>query len=412
MYKKSTMKRFFGFSQPVFVLGIVSLLTDLSSEMIYPVIPLFLANTIGASTAFIGLIEGVAESTASLLKVFSGWLSDRLNKRKELILLGYGLSSITKPFLALATSGWHVLGIRFADRLGKGVRGAPRDALIADAVEPSDRGRSFGFHRAMDTTGAIIGPALAFMLLPLFNNNYRPLFLMAAVPALIGVVIIIMFVKDLKRPEERIRAEAIIETNTGKAKVKLSKDFIVLLIITGIFTLGNSSDAFLLLRAQSSGVATVHIPLIWLCFNLVYTLVAIPAGKWSDRVGRKTVIITGLTIYSISYLGFAFINSAWQAWALFGVYGLYYGMTDGVIRAYIADVIPKESRATSYGVYNFVVGVLLFPANLLTGWIWKVVSPEAAFSLGAGLSITAAIGFALFTKGNGSELLPKKELPA
>ncbi|MBI2092141.1 MAG: MFS transporter [Deltaproteobacteria bacterium] len=384
------MKKILGFSKPVFVLGVVSLLTDLSSEMIYPILPLFLANVIGASTTFIGLIEGIAESTASLLKVFSGWLSDKLNKRRQLILSGYGLSSVVKPFLALATSGWHVLGLRFADRLGKGIRGAPRDALIADATEPSERGKAFGFHRAMDTVGAILGPAATFMILPFFDHTYRPLFLIAAIPALAAVAVIIFSVKDMPR----ISNEAVKNIQGSK---KFDASFIILLGIIAIFTLGNSSDAFLILRAQNVGIKPLHIPILWLFFNLIYTVVSVPAGKLSDIIGRKRIIFTGFIVYSACYAGFAFASEWWHAWALFGIYGIYYGTTEGVIKAYISDIVSAEVRATSFGIYNFVTGIILFPANLLTGWIWKAYGATYAFGLGAVLACIAASAFALFS---------------
>ena len=392
------MKKMFGLPQTVFTLGLVSLLTDLSSEMIYPILPLFLANVIGVSTTFIGLVEGIAESTASLLKIFSGWLSDKLGKRKQLILAGYGFSSITKPFMALATAGWHVLGLRFLDRLGKGVRGAPRDAMIADVTDPGERGKAFGFHRAMDTMGAIIGPAAAFIILSFTNDGYRPLFLIATIPAMIAVGIIVTGVRDevkfagsspspLPSP---IKGEGV---RNGTLR-QIPRNFVFLLIIIGIFTLGNSSDAFLILRAQGIGVDVKLIPILWLFFNLIYTLVSMPAGSLSDRIGRRRVILIGFAVYSLCYAGFAFASKAWHAWLLFGIYGIYYGMTEGVIRAYIADIIPRDIRATSYGIYNFVVGVLLLPANLLTGFIWKTLGPTAAFGFGATLALAATAGFA------------------
>ena len=392
------MKKIFGLAKPVFTLGIVSLLTDLSSEMIYPILPLFLANTLGASTAFIGLVEGVAESTASILKVFSGYVSDKLGKRKQLILFGYGLSSFVKPFLAIVNSSWQVLGLRFADRLGKGIRGAPRDAMIADVTEPSERGRSFGFHRAMDTVGAMIGPGITFLLLLWFGTNYRGIFLMAAIPALAAVAVIIFAVKEIAPIISNQQAKC-----QGAECPKLSirnipPQFLILLGIVALFTLGNSSDAFLLLRAQNLGVSKTFVPLIWLFFNAVYTLVAIPAGVWSDKVGRRKVILVGLSIYALSYAGFALATNAWHAWVLFGIYGIYYGTTEGVIRAFIADVVPKEIRATTFGVYNFMVGVLLFPANLITGWLWKVAGAHVAFGFGAMLALTAALLFFIFTK--------------
>lgn len=414
-------KRYMRIAKPVFILGVVSLLTDLSSEMIYPILPLFLANTLGASTVFIGLIEGIAESTASLLKVFSGWLSDRLGKRKQLILAGYGFSSIVKPFFAIATSAWQVLGFRFLDRLGKGIRGAPRDAMIADVTEPSERGRAFGFHRAMDTVGAILGPGVTFVLLAVFHGSYRPIFLLSAIPAFIAVAVIIFMVREnvqknpphppLSKGGDTVVPPFVKGGEGGFGFKQLPRNFIILLIIIGVFTLGNSSDAFLLLRAQGVGVSAGLIPLLWLFFNLTYTLTSIPAGSLSDRIGRKTVIIGGFVVYALSYAGFAFAKSPWHAWALFGIYGLYYGMTEGVLRAYIADVVPASIRATSFGVFNFVTGVLLFPANLLTGWIWKAYGATAAFGLGASLAIIAAAGFAVFSSLCGRSTKPMLQEP-
>ncbi|MCK4404117.1 MAG: MFS transporter [candidate division Zixibacteria bacterium] len=371
----------------VLVLGLVSFLTDASSDMIYPVLPLFLSDVLGSSVLFIGLIEGVAESTASILKIFSGWLSDKLGKRKFLVGLGYGLSSLGKPALSVVTAGWHVLLLRFADRFGKGVRTSPRDALIADSAPEERRGLSYGFHRAMDSAGAVVGPLLAFLFLPLVNENYRILFLIASVPAILAVLILILFVKERKRLKEKI---------TRLAKPGLSRfdpKFKVFILGATIFTLGNSSDAFLFLRAKDLNIDLVYIPILWLVLNLVYALVASPAGALSDRIGRKNLIVSGLLIYTLVYLGFAFATRSIHVWILFGIYGLYYGLANGVMRAYVADLVGEEKRATAFGVYHGAVGLTALPASLIFGWLWQSAGVSVAFGFGAALALLALLIF-------------------
>ena len=367
----------------IFVLGLVSFLTDVSSDMIYPILPVFLSDVLGSSKLFIGLIEGVAESTASILKVFSGWLSDKLGKRKFLVSLGYGLSSLGKPLLSLVTAGWQVLGLRFMDRFGKGVRTSPRDAMIADSSLSEKRGLSFGFHRAMDSFGAVIGPLLAFLFLPLVNRNYRTLFLIASIPAFLSVLLLILFVKEKKRVKEKI---------PSLTKLKLSQfspKFKIFVFGVTIFTLGNSSDAFLFLRAKSLNIDVVYIPILWLVLNLVYTLVSLPAGWLSDRIGRKNLILSGLFVYALVYLGFAFATQSYHAWLLFAFYGVYYGLTNGTMRAQVADLVEQDKRATAYGIYHGAVGVTALPASLIFGWLWQSVGVSFAFCLGAGLALLA-----------------------
>jgi MFS family permease len=371
----------------VLILGIVSFLTDVSSDMIYPLLPIFLSDVLHSSKIFIGLIEGVAESTASILKVFSGWLSDRLGKRKFLISLGYGLSSLGKPILSVVTAGWQVLGLRFLDRFGKGVRTSPRDAMIADSTPPESRGLSYGFHRAMDSGGAVLGPLLAFLFLPLVNKNYRHLFLIAAIPAVISVLILILFVKESKKVKEKI-------TTLTKAKLAhFHPKFKIFLIGATIFTLGNSSDAFLFLRAKGLNINVVYIPILWLILNLVYALVSSPAGVLSDKIGRKNLIISGLFIYSLVYLGFAFATRSLHAWILFAVYGLYYGLADGTMRAYVADLVEEEKRATAFGIYHGAVGLTALPASLIFGWLWQTAGTPVAFGFGAFLAFLAMLIF-------------------
>ena len=369
----------------VLILGLVSFLTDASSDMIYPLLPLFLSDVLGSSMLFIGLIEGVAESTASILKIFSGWLSDRLGKRKLLVALGYGISSAGKPILSLVTAGWHVLLLRFGDRFGKGVRTSPRDALIADSASEERRGLAYGFHRAMDSAGAVVGPLLAFLLLPLVNENYRALFLIASIPAVLAVLILILFVKEGKSFKEKI---------TSLTRPKLSDfgpKFRIFIVGVVLFSLGNSSDAFLFIRAKGLNVELIHIPILWLILHLVYTLVSSPAGALSDRIGRKNLIISGLFIYSLAYAGFAFATRSVHVWILFGVYGLYYGLANGTMRALVADLAGEKRRALAFGVYHGAMGLTALPASLLFGWIWQSLGVSAAFGFGAVLAFLALL---------------------
>jgi MFS family permease len=379
-----------GASGNVVTLGLVSLFQDISSEMIYPLLPLFLANVLGADKAVIGLIEGVAESTASLLKVFSGWLSDRSGRRKAWAVGGYTLSALVKPAIALATTWPFVLVVRFLDRLGKGVRTAPRDALLAASTPAESRGRAFGLHRAMDTSGAILGPLLAFALLPVFSGDYRPVFALTLIPGLISVALLVFLVRE--RQVGRSEGE---RPGLRLSLAPFDRSFRLFLLAVVVFSLGNSSDAFLLLRADATGVPGVQIPLLWLVFNVVYTLASIPAGALSDRIGRRAVIIGGYAVFALVYLGFAGARVAWQIWLLFATYGLYYGLTDGVQRAYAADLVPAHLRGTAFGLYHTLTGLALFPASLIAGWLWQTVGVPAPFIYGATMSGLAVTIFLL-----------------
>ncbi len=368
----------------VVYLGLVSFLTDVSSDMIYPILPLFLTEILGVTFVFIGLIEGIAEGTSSILKVVSGFWSDRVGKRKGLIIFGYSLSALGKPLLSVASAGWHVLLIRFLDRFGKGVRTSPRDALIADSA-PDRKGIYFGLHRAMDSSGAMVGPLLAFLLLPLLKNNYRTLFLLAAIPAILSVFVLIFLVKEKRRG---------MPLNDTRFKLKLSafdRRFKLFLLVTLIFSLGNSTDAFLMLRAKDVGVGLVMLPLLWLVVNLVYTLFSIPAGYLSDRAGRKIVILFALLIYSLTYLGFAWANKTFQVWLLFAFYGLYYGFANGTMRAFVADLVPGDKKATAYGIFHGTLGFTALPASLIFGFLWQTMGASYAFLLGAVLAMIAGV---------------------
>lgn len=377
----------------VFILGLISLFTDISSQMIYPLLPIFLSSVLGVSTAFIGLLEGLAESTASIAKVFSGWYSDKLKKRKPIILFGYGLSTIGKPFLYLATLGWHVLIVRFIDRVGKGIRTSPRDALVADSSIPEQRGKAFGIQRAMDRMGAFLGPLIAFAILPLLNNNLRLVFLLALFPALIAVFIIIFFLKDKPHIHDPSRP-------AKSFSIKhLNRDFKIFIFILAIFTLGNSSNAFLILRARDLGITIVFIPILWFMYNVVSSASSIPLGIFSDRIGRRKTTLLGFFVYAVVYLGFAFSNTQSLIWIFMGLYGVYYGLSEGVLRAYVADLIKdKSSLATAYGIYHTVVGLCMLPASLIMGILWQQFGATVAFGLGAGLSLIAALALVLLIR--------------
>jgi len=404
-------KRIFGLNPNVFFLGLVSFLTDVSSEMIFTLLPLFLANILGAAAVVIGFIEGVAESTASLLKLFSGWLSDRLGKRKSLAIIGYGLSTLAKPFMYVATTWGLVLGVRFADRLGKGVRTAPRDALVADSVSAMERGKAFGFHRAMDTSGAALGlvaaAAVVFLLqkgtLELVRNTYQWLVLIGIIPAVLALFVF-FFVREARKgssPQSRSDSkttESYLDRSSRDAKAGFDNRFKLFLGIMFLFTLGNSSDAFLILRAQNLGNCVLYILLMLVLFNIIYSTVAIPAGILSDKLGRRRIIVLGWLVYALTYLGFAMTSASWQIWLLFALYGVYYGLAEGVARAFVADLVPEDRRGTAYGLFHGVVGITLLPASVTAGWLWQVISPAAPFYFGAGLAFLAMIGLLVLVR--------------
>ena len=366
----------------ILFLGLISMFTDLSTEMVYPVIPIFLKDVLRVQPLFIGLIEAIAESTASILKTFSGYMSDRLKKRKMFILTGYSLSALVKPLLVFATQGWHVLMVRFSDRVGKGIRTAPRDALIADSAQNTYWGRTYGFHRAMDTLGAMLGPLAAFVILFFSHQNYRLLFGLAIIPGVVAILLIIIGVKDIIP-----QVKSVFRFSFRTMDVRLK----VFLIIMVIFTLGNSSDAFLILRARNIGVSATLIPLLWFTFNVSYFLWAYPAGALSDRIGRRKTILLGFLIFSACYTGFALAHSSIIIWFVFVIYGLYYGFTEGNLRAYVADLTNPEIRATVFGVFHTVIGITLLPANLLMGFLWQEFGFQTALLLGASLSLISGL---------------------
>ncbi len=383
-------KKPFGFGKNVTITGFVSFFMDVSSEMIYPLVPLFLANTLGVNKSLIGLIEGIAESTASLLKVFSGWYSDRIGNRKWLMAGGYGIATLSRPFVALA-SGWHqVLGSRFLDRFGKGVRTAPRDAIIAESTGKAYLGRAFSFHRSMDTMGAVVGPGLAFFFLGLFSNDYRKIFWLSMIPGIIAVLLIVFFITEKKKT-------AALQTERPKLTLAhFDWKFKSFVVIATVFAVGNSSDVFLILRAQQVGIPTVTIPLVYLLFNLVYSLSAVPAGMAADKFGRKRLILMGFILFAILYYGFAVASGTKAIWILFGFYGLFMGLTEGIQKAFLATIIPQDFKATAFGVYTTAVGLAMFPASLIGGWLWDHVSPAATFYFGASTAAVSAVLFTVF----------------
>lgn len=379
-------RKIWGFPRNVFFMGWVSFFTDISSEMIAAVLPLFLENVIGASKTTIGIIEGIAESTASLLKVLSGWLSDLFKSRKPLAVGGYSLSTVAKGFLPFAASAFAVFAFRFFDRVGKGIRSAPVDALIADSTPAHMRGKAFGFHKAMDTAGAVIGPLIAFLVLALIaGDGYRTLFWIALLPALISILILIFFVHEKQKAAPPSSPPLPFSFRGFHA------GFFLLMGIVLIFTLGTPSSAFLLLRAENVGIPLVLIPLTYLLFNVVFALTAFPAGAFSDKIGRSRMILGGYLVFSLAYFGLATVKSPWMAVLLFALYGVYMGMTEGVIKAFVADLVPAESRGTAYGIYHTATGITLLPASVIAGVLWQKVSPSAPFYFGFATSLLAAV---------------------
>jgi len=393
----------------VWATSLTSFFMDISSEMVINVLPLFLANVLGVKTNVIGLIEGVAESTASLLKVFSGWLSDKLRARKWLAVSGYALAALAKPFFYVANSWLAVAGVRWADRVGKGVRTSPRDALVADSISEDQRGLAFGFHRAADTSGAVLGLLIALAAVwfaqrgagELTESTFRTIVLISLAPALLAVLSLAIGAQDVPVKETRERPRISFRG--------LGRRFALFMLIVGIFDLGNSADAFLVLRAKERGLSIIGVLGMLITFNLVYALVSTPAGSLSDRIDRRKVIIGGWLVYAAIYFGFALAGRGWHVWVLYAFYGVYYGLAYGTTKAMVADIVPAALRGTAYGTYNAVIGMLDFPASLIAGVLWQGVGawqgfgPSAPFFFGAALALTASVLMALVMPAGGSD---------
>ncbi|MBI2640722.1 MAG: MFS transporter [Candidatus Sungbacteria bacterium] len=393
--KKPT--KFFGLSRNVISMGAVSFLNDLSSDMIFPFIPIFLTSVLGATATFVGLVEGIADATASVLKIVSGRLSDRWKVRKPFAVFGYSLSAIAKPVLALATLPWHVLAVRFIDRVGKGTRDAPRDALISFSTEKKNVGRAFGFHRGADTLGAALGPLVAFAILPFLGgataSGLRSLFLLSFVASLFAVLILQFSVREIKNHD-------VAEARPKFEFRYLGLPFIIFLIAATIFALGRASEAFLLLRARDLGVALALLPIIYFVYNITLAVFATPAGILSDKIGHRNTYMIGMLIFSGTYFLFAQATSLWVIWALFAMYGFYSAFTEGVGRAIVADLIEERWRATAYGMYNAFTGFALLPASLVFGFLWDRWGPAFSFRYGAILGLAAFAIFLFLRVGN------------
>lgn len=376
----------------VIVLGIVSLLTDLSSEMIYPLLPMFLTVTLGAGAASLGIIEGIAESTASILKVFSGWWTDRAARRLPFVYVGYGLSGTVRPLIGLATGWPFVLAMRFLDRVGKGIRTSPRDALIADVTDASMRGRAYGFHRAMDHAGAVLGPLVAALLMGVFGLSIGTVFLWAIVPSILVIIVMVVGLREPGRAAPAAQPTSL--TGWSAFDPNLKRLYAAILL----FTLGNSTDAFILLRLADVGIDATWIAVLWSAHHLVKMVSSWFGGSSSDRVGRKPLLLAGWAVYAGIYLGFAVSESAAVSIALFLAYGVYYGLVEPVERAWIVDLAPNNLRGTAIGYYHGAIGLTALPASLLFGILWQAFGPAAAFAAGAGLAAAAA-GLLLTIRG-------------
>jgi len=405
----------------VIALAAVSFFTDVSSEMIYPLLPVFLTATLGASASMLGMIEGAAETTASLLKLASGWWSDRVRRRKPLVVFGYALASLVRPLIAAAQSATQVLFIRLADRVGKGIRNSPRDALIAESVDPSIRGKAFGFHRAGDNAGGVVGPLVAFALLQWWAFQMRTVFWLALIPGILATITVIVFVQerprlpaaddvlgrasgaDLQqnRDQQKIRREAPAENQIrsgAAAENSLPRSFWAYLTVLLVFTLGNSTDAFLLLRARQVGVPLALVPIIWATLNIVKTVLSTPGGALSDRIGRVPTVVAGWAIYALVYFGFAFASTQWHAWALFAAYGVFFALTEGAERALVADFVPAARRGTAFGWYYLVVGLATLPTSIIFGVVWDRLGAHTTFIMGALFATVASLGIAIIPK--------------
>jgi len=386
-----------GLTLNIVVLGIVSFLTDVSSEMVFALLPFFMVSVLGIGMTFVGLIEGAAESTASILKVFSGWFSDKIGKRKPLVAVGYSVSTVSKPFFAFATLPVHVFIIRIMDRVGKGIRTSPRDALVADSVDARVRGKAYGLHRSMDTLGAVIGPLLAFLLFPL--AWYTGVFLLSVVPAAAAVILLLILVKE----KGRVKSADNVPSVRFQFK-SLNREFKIFLFVVTIFTLSNFSYAFFLLRARDLGIPAQYAPLLYLIFNLVYALCALPVGMLADEIGKKPVMALGYVAFGITCLGFAYASQPLHAVILFIAYGIFFAITDTVQRAIVPDLVTSEFRGTAFGMLHTAIGLAAFPASFIAGTLWQLFGSTTPFMLGAIISFISTVLFLTFIPEKGIQI--------
>jgi MFS family permease len=391
-----------GISRTVLVLGIVSLLTDISSEMIMPLRLLFLVQVLGTPLILASLVEGVAEGATSILKVISGTVADRISNRRWLVIGGYSVSNLAKPLLAWISTWQLALGLVLLDRAGKSVRGSPRDAMIADSVQANQRGKAFGFHRSADTLGAAIGPLLAVVILTATAGNLRAVFAWTLIPGVLSIIFAVLFLRDPRRlasphpasPAARSGAQPVTVSVEPRLRAwqGLGARFWLFVVVATIFAIGNSSDAFLFLRTEGLEASLIAVPLVYFGFNLVYAVLATPLGALSDRFGRLPILAVGFAAFTLVYLGWTRATTQWHIWGLFLLYGAYYAATEGVAKAFVSDLVPKSRRGTALGWYNGLTGFIALPANLLAAWLWTQVGPTATFGLGAWMG---AIAFAL-----------------
>jgi len=394
MNRRRRIKVLEGITRNILILGLVSLFTDLSSQMVFPLIPLFLTTVLGAGAYTVGVVEGAAETSASLFKVVSGYWSDKIKKRKPFVLFGYSLSSITKPLFAFANVWPIVLFIRVVERIGKGLRTAPRDALVAESCDESVRGKAYGFHRAMDGIGSVLGATLAFLLLPVLG--YRNIFLLAFIPG-IAAVIVVLFVKEKKVPIEKTIKGTSIKISFREMPTNLR----LFIVVSMLFALGHFGYAFLLLRAKNIGLADNTAILLYVLFYIVYTLCAIPSGALSDKIGRKPVLVTGYFVFAITSLGLVFTSNIHSILLFFVIYGVFYAMIDGVQRAFVVDLAPEDLKATALGTFHTAIGSVALPGGYIAGLLWDRISPEATFIYGLTLAMASILLFT-FVKGEKS----------
>ncbi|MCX6332908.1 MAG: MFS transporter [Bacteroidia bacterium] len=375
-------KSLFGFNRNILFTGFTSFLTDTSVKMVYSVMPMFLMS-IGASKTSLSLIEGIAESTASLVKALSGFWSDKIGKNKPFMIIGYGLSALIIPLYTFVVTPFHVLILRFIERFGKGIRTAPRDSLIAGSINEGESGRSFGLQKAMDNSGAIAGPLMAFALLSFFPENFRLIFLLAGIPAILAIFVIIFGIKEAKKSKYELFSKFHFKDFPAK--------YYFFLVIIFVFTLGNSTDALLMVKANEVGVKVALIPIVYLITNLVSVLVSIPIGSLSDRIGKEKILITGFIIYAVVYYGFGITTSLGAIISLFALYGLYSAATDGIQKAFISDMIDKNKKGTGLGIYNALLGITLLPASLIAGSLYDKVNSSVPFYFGAATAALSVI---------------------